>query len=72
LKWGNDLLEQQAIEDAQQTLATNQTQGMDIPQMEAKTPRGPVMVMRLPEFTQGPMMPGAPTGSEGGDGGGGG
>ncbi|RMH87475.1 DUF2235 domain-containing protein, partial [Lysobacter pythonis] len=42
LKWGNDLLEQQAIEDAQQTLATNQTQGMDIPQMEAKTPRGPV------------------------------
>ncbi|MBD5041710.1 hypothetical protein GUF32_02230, partial [Xanthomonas citri pv. citri] len=66
IKRGNDFLEAQAQQEAQEHVATRQALGMDV-SAEINTSRGPVMVMTLPEFAKGPMQSGPQ-----GDGGGGG
>ncbi|MFA4692089.1 hypothetical protein, partial [Xanthomonas perforans] len=66
LKRGNDFLEAQAQQEAQEHVASRQALGMDV-SAEINTSRGPVMVMTLPEFAKGPMQSGPQ-----GDGGGGG
>ncbi|MFA8589483.1 hypothetical protein [Xanthomonas campestris] len=74
LKKGNDFLDAQAQQEAQEHVATRQALGMDI-SAEINTSRGPVMVMTLPEFAKGPMQNGPQGdggGGGGGDGGGGG
>ncbi|MGD6274196.1 hypothetical protein VWT76_16100, partial [Xanthomonas citri pv. citri] len=68
LKRGNDFLEAQAQQEAQEHVATRQALGMDV-SAEINTSRGPVMVMTLPEFAKGPMQSG-PQGDGGGGGGG--
>ncbi|MET3144256.1 UNVERIFIED_ORG: hypothetical protein ABIB63_000054 [Xanthomonas axonopodis] len=70
IKRGNEFLEAQAQQEAQEHVATRQALGMDV-SAEINTSRGPVMVMTLPEFAKGPMQSG-PQGDGGGDGGGGG
>ncbi|NHF65944.1 hypothetical protein [Xanthomonas hortorum] len=72
LKKGNDFLEAQAQQEAQEHVAARQALGMDV-SPEINTSRGPVMVMTLPDFAKGPMQSG-PQGDDGGggDGGGGG
>ncbi|KEZ97670.1 hypothetical protein A11M_0109580 [Xanthomonas vasicola pv. vasculorum NCPPB 895] len=69
LKKGNDFLEAQAQQEAQELAATRQALGMDV-SAEVNTSRGPVMVLTLPEFAKGPMQSG-PQGDGGGGGGGG-
>ncbi|WP_309545432.1 hypothetical protein [Xanthomonas campestris] len=64
LKKGNDFLEAQAQQEAQEQVATHQALGMDV-SAEINTSRGPVMVMTLPEFAKGPMQSG-PQGDGGG------
>ncbi|WP_276595125.1 AHH domain-containing protein, partial [Xanthomonas hortorum] len=71
LKKGNDFLEAQAQQEAQEHVATRQALGMDV-SAEINTSRGPVMVMTLPEFAKGPMQSGPQGDGGGGDGGGGG
>ncbi|MFA4283507.1 hypothetical protein P2A78_21125, partial [Xanthomonas perforans] len=66
IKRGNEFLEAQAQQEAQELAATRQALGMDV-SAEINTSRGPVMVMTLPEFAKGPMQSGPQ-----GDGGGGG
>ncbi|MEF9421250.1 hypothetical protein MPD99_20675, partial [Xanthomonas citri pv. viticola] len=66
IKRGNDFLEAQAQQEAQEHVATRQALGMDV-SAEINTSRGPVMVMTLPEFAKGLMQSGPQ-----GDGGGGG
>ncbi|MFP7147177.1 hypothetical protein P0990_19535, partial [Xanthomonas hortorum pv. gardneri] len=66
LNKGNDFLDAQAQQEAQEHVATRQALGMDV-SPEINTSRGPVMVMTLPEFAKGPMQSGPQ-----GDGGGGG
>ncbi|KOB07244.1 hypothetical protein AE922_13690, partial [Xanthomonas arboricola] len=66
IKRGNEFLEAQAQQEAQEHVATRQALGMDV-SAEVNTSRGPVMVMTLPEFAKGPMQSGPQ-----GDGGGGG
>ncbi|WP_438800318.1 hypothetical protein, partial [Xanthomonas hortorum] len=66
IKRGNEFLEAQAQQEAQEHVATRQALGMDV-SPEINTSRGPVMVMTLPEFAKGPMQSGPQ-----GDGGGGG
>ncbi|MFA4492532.1 hypothetical protein P2A56_22040, partial [Xanthomonas perforans] len=69
IKRGNDFLEAQAQQEAQEHVATRQALGMDV-SAEINTSRGPVMVMTLPEFAKGPMQSG-PQGDGGGGGDGG-
>lgn len=57
LKKGNDFLEAQAQQEAQEHVATRQALGMDV-SAEINTSRGPVMVMTLPEFAKGLMQSG--------------
>ncbi|OOX17001.1 hypothetical protein Xazr_12805, partial [Xanthomonas campestris pv. azadirachtae] len=64
LKKGNDFLEAQAQQEAQEHVATRQALGMDV-SAEINTSRGPVMVMTLPEFAKGLMQSG-PQGDGGG------
>ncbi|WP_081320535.1 AHH domain-containing protein [Xanthomonas graminis] len=72
IKRGNEFLEAQAQQEAQEHVATRQALGMDV-SAEINTSRGPVMVMTLPEFAKGPMQSGPQGGGGGGgDGGGGG
>ncbi|MGD6669365.1 hypothetical protein VWZ37_22865, partial [Xanthomonas citri pv. citri] len=66
IKRGNEFLEAQAQQEAQELATTRQALGMDV-SAEINTSRGPVMVMTLPEFAKGPMQSGPQ-----GDGGGGG
>ncbi|TQU20556.1 hypothetical protein DB796_18795, partial [Xanthomonas perforans] len=54
IKRGNEFLEAQAQQEAQELAATRQALGMDV-SAEINTSRGPVMVMTLPEFANGPM-----------------
>ncbi|MFB0397071.1 hypothetical protein ABVE18_24045, partial [Xanthomonas euvesicatoria] len=70
IKRGNEFLEAQAQQEAQELAATRQALGMDV-SAEINTSRGPVMVMTLPEFAKGPMQSG-PQGDGGGGGAGGG
>ncbi|TQT51366.1 hypothetical protein EIJ57_22465, partial [Xanthomonas perforans] len=70
IKRGNEFLEAQAQQEAQELAATRQALGMDV-SAEINTSRGPVMVMTLPEFAKGPMQSG-PQGDGGGGGDGGG
>uniref|UniRef100_UPI003CCEB885 hypothetical protein n=1 Tax=Xanthomonas vesicatoria TaxID=56460 RepID=UPI003CCEB885 len=67
IKRGNEFLEAQAQQEAQEHVATRQALGMDV-SAEINTSRGPVMVMTLPEFAKGPMQSG-PQGDGGGGGG---
>lgn len=67
LKKGDDFLEAQAQQEAQELAATCQALGMDV-SAEVNTSRGPVMVLTLPEFAKGPMQSG-PQGDGGGGGG---
>ncbi|MFA4566305.1 hypothetical protein P2A73_21200, partial [Xanthomonas perforans] len=55
IKRGNEFLEAQAQQEAQELAATRQALGMDV-SAEINTSRGPVMVMTLPEFAKGPMQ----------------
>ncbi|MCW0399271.1 hypothetical protein NB700_001827 [Xanthomonas sacchari] len=75
LQQGHEHLEAKAMEEAKQQATAMQSLGLDTP-VEVQTSRGPVMVMTLPQFANGPMAPGggAPgaAGGGGGDGGGGG
>ncbi|WP_372393935.1 hypothetical protein ACCQ05_05240 [Xanthomonas sp. NCPPB 3582] len=73
IKTGNEFLEAQAQQEAQELAATRQALGMDV-SAEINTSRGPVMVLTLPEFAKGPMQSGpqGDGGGGGGDGGGGG
>ncbi|MBD4168018.1 hypothetical protein VWW95_21930, partial [Xanthomonas citri pv. citri] len=64
IKRGNEFLEAQAQQEAQELAATRQALGMDV-SAEINTSRGPVMVMTLPEFAKGPMQSG-PQGDGGG------
>ncbi|TQT10059.1 hypothetical protein EII99_13495, partial [Xanthomonas perforans] len=57
IKRGNEFLEAQAQQEAQELAATRQALGMDV-SAEINTSRGPVMVMTLPEFAKGPMQSG--------------
>ncbi|KTF36588.1 hypothetical protein LMG919_10800, partial [Xanthomonas vesicatoria] len=57
IKRGNEFLEAQAQQEAQEHVATRQALGMDV-SAEVNTSRGPVMVMTLPEFAKGPMQSG--------------
>ncbi|WDM69217.1 hypothetical protein [Xanthomonas cucurbitae] len=70
LKKGDDFLEAQAQQEAQEQVATRQALGMDV-SAQINTSRGPVMVLTLPEFAKGPMQGGPQMGDGGGDGGGG-
>ncbi|MFA4415013.1 hypothetical protein P2A58_20045, partial [Xanthomonas perforans] len=64
IKRGNEFLEAQAQQEAQELATTRQALGMDV-SAEINTRRGPVMVMTLPEFAKGPMQSG-PQGDGGG------
>ncbi|KHM90099.1 hypothetical protein OR61_22945, partial [Xanthomonas vesicatoria] len=57
IKRGNEFLEAQAQQEAQEHVTTRQALGMDV-SAEINTSRGPVMVMTLPEFAKGPMQSG--------------
>ncbi|KUF27421.1 hypothetical protein AO826_07675, partial [Xanthomonas phaseoli pv. manihotis] len=68
-KQGHEFLDAQAMQEAQEQASTRQALNMDV-STEVQTSRGPVMVMTLPQFANGPAMQGPQGG--GGDGGGGG
>ncbi|MFC0156317.1 hypothetical protein ACFFJ4_22920, partial [Xanthomonas dyei] len=65
-KQGHEFLDAQAMQEAQEQASTRQALNMDV-STEVQTSRGPVMVMTLPQFANGPAMQGPQ-----GDGGGGG
>ncbi|WP_425511554.1 hypothetical protein [Xanthomonas cannabis] len=68
-KQGHEFLDAQAMQEAQEQASTRQALNMDV-STEVQTSRGPVMVMTLPQFANGPAMQG-PQGDGGGGGGGG-
>ncbi|WDM77057.1 AHH domain-containing protein [Xanthomonas cucurbitae] len=70
---GHEHLDAKAQQEAQEQVTTRQALGMDVAP-EVQTSRGPVMVLTLPQFANGPMMQGSgpPGDGGGGDGGGGG
>ncbi|WDM69663.1 hypothetical protein K6978_04410 [Xanthomonas cucurbitae] len=70
---GHEHLDAKAQQEAQEQVTTRQALGMDVA-AEVQTSRGPVMVLTLPQFANGPMMQGSgpPGDGGGGDGGGGG
>ncbi|MCC4586458.1 hypothetical protein LL962_04935 [Xanthomonas sp. NCPPB 1067] len=72
-KQGHEFLDAQAMQEAQEQASTRQALNMDV-STEVQTSRGPVMVMTLPQFANGPAMQGpqGDGGGGGGDGGGGG
>ncbi|MFP7015082.1 hypothetical protein P0962_19360 [Xanthomonas hortorum pv. gardneri] len=67
-KQGHEFLDAQAMQEAQEQASTRQALNMDV-STEVQTSRGPVMVMTLPQFANGPAMQG-PQGDGGGGGGG--
>ncbi|PPT31997.1 hypothetical protein [Xanthomonas phaseoli] len=68
---GHAHLDAKAMQEAQDQATTRQALGMDVA-AEIQTSRGPVMVMTLPQFANGPAMQGGPQGDGGGGGGDGG
>ncbi|MCC4600201.1 hypothetical protein [Xanthomonas melonis] len=68
---GHEHLDAKAQQEAQEQVTTRQALGMDVA-AEVQTSRGPVMVLTLPQFANGPMMQGAGPPGDGGGGDGGG
>nr|WP_260676268.1 hypothetical protein [Xanthomonas translucens] len=69
LQQGHEHLEAKAMQEAKQQVTAMQSLGVDT-SPEVQTSRGPVMVMTLPQFANGPMMQAGPAGGGGGGGGG--
>lgn len=65
---GHEILDAQALQEAQAQAAC-QPPDMEV-SAEIQTRRGPVRVLTLPQFANGPVMPGGPHGEGAGDGGG--
>ncbi|WP_429001917.1 hypothetical protein [Xanthomonas campestris] len=66
-KQGHEYLDAQAMQEAQEQASMRQALNMDV-STEVQTSRGPVMVMTLPQFANGPAMQGGPQGDGGGGG----
>ncbi|KKY05707.1 hypothetical protein, partial [Xanthomonas phaseoli] len=66
-KQGHEFLDAQAMQEAQEQASTRQALNMYV-STEVQTSRGPVMVMTLPQFANGPAMQGPQGGPPGGGG----